>query len=81
VTARALAVLHAAIYDAWAAYDLTAFTGRGNFEMTVTIPAGKSRQYGGIHFEDGDNHAREAGAAVGKQAWAKALTYFNGTAP
>jgi hypothetical protein len=88
---------------------LTAFTGRGNFEMTVTIPAGssrvepgavpakpitlkwtnfryaaeqagKSRQYGGIHFEDGDNHAREAGAKVGKQAWAKALTYFNGTA-
>jgi hypothetical protein len=42
--------------------------------------AGKSRQYGGIHFEDGDNHAREAGAAVGKQAWAKALAYFNGTA-
>jgi hypothetical protein len=42
--------------------------------------AGKSRQYGGIHFEDGDNHAREAGANVGKQAWAKALTYFNGTA-
>jgi hypothetical protein len=97
-----------------AAEVLTAFTGRGNFEMTVTIPAGssrveprtathpgvpakpitlkwtnfryaaeqagKSRQYGGIHFEDGDNHAREAGAAVGKQAWAKALTYFNGTA-
>jgi hypothetical protein len=97
-----------------AAEVLTAFTGRGNFEMTVTIPAGssrveprtathpgvpakpitlkwtnfryaaeqagKSRQYGGIHFEDGDNHAREAGAAVGKQAWAKALAYFNGTA-
>jgi hypothetical protein len=38
---------------------------------------GKSRQYGGIHVEDGDNHAREAGAKVGKQAWAKALTYFN----
>jgi hypothetical protein len=92
-----------------AAEILTAFTRRGNFEMTVTIPAGssrvepgavpakpitlkwtnfryaaeqagKSRQYGGIHFEDGDNHAREAGAAVGKQAWANALTYFNGTA-
>ena len=29
---------------------------------------------------DGDNHAREAGANVGKQAWAKALNYFNGTA-
>jgi hypothetical protein len=97
-----------------AADVLTAFTGRGNFEMTVTIAAGGSRteprtatqpgvpakpitlkwtnfryaaeqaglsrQYGGIHFEDGDNHAREAGANVGKQAWAKALTYFNGTA-
>ena len=92
-----------------AAEVLTAFCGRGNFEMTVTIAAGssrvepgavpakpitlkwtnfryaaeqagKSRQYGGIHFEDGDNHAREAGAKVGKQAWAKALTYFNGTA-
>jgi hypothetical protein len=97
-----------------AAEVLNAFCGRGNFEMTVTIPAGssrveprtathpgvpakpitlkwtnfryaaeqagKSRQYGGIHFEDGDNHAREAGAAVGKQAWAKALSYFNGTA-
>jgi hypothetical protein len=92
-----------------AAEVLGAFCGRGNFEMTVTIPAGssrvepgavpakpitlkwtnfryaaeqagKSRQYGGIHFEDGDNHAREAGAKVGKQAWAKALTYFNGTA-
>jgi hypothetical protein len=92
-----------------AAEVLTAFCGRGNFEMTVTIAAGssrvepgvvpakaitlkwtsfryaaeqagKSRQYGGIHFEDGDNHAREAGADVGKQAWAKALTYFSGTA-
>jgi hypothetical protein len=97
-----------------AAEVLTAFTGRGNFEMTVTIPAGsskveprtatqpgvpakpitlkwtnfryaaeqagQSREYGGIHFEDGDNDAREAGAKVGKQAWAKALTYFNGTA-
>jgi hypothetical protein len=97
-----------------AAEVLNAFCGRGNFELTVTIPAGssrveprtathpgvpakpitlkwtnfryaaeqagKSRQYGGIHFEDGDNHAREAGAAVGKQAWAKALSYFNGTA-
>ena len=87
---------------------LTAFTGRGNFEMTVTLPAGSSRtepravpakaitlkwtnfqyaaeqaglsrQYGGIHFEDGDVHAREAGAAVGKTTWAKALTYFNGS--
>jgi hypothetical protein len=92
-----------------AAEVLTAFTGRGNFELKVTIPAGSSlvepgavpakpitlswtnfryaaeqaglsRQYGGVHFEHGDKDARETGASVGKNAWAKALTYFNGTA-
>ena len=34
----------------------------------------------GSHFEHGDKDARAAGASVGKNAWAKALTYFNGTA-
>jgi hypothetical protein len=97
-----------------AAEVLTAFTGRGNFELKVTIPAGSSkveprtdthsgvpakpitlswtnfryaaeqaglsRQYGGIHFEHDDKDARAAGSSVGKNAWAKALTYFNGTA-
>jgi hypothetical protein len=97
-----------------AAEVLTAFTGRGNFELKWTIKAGSSkvepktatqpgvpakditlswtnfryaaeqaglsRQYGGIHFEHGDKDARAAGAKVGKNAWAKALTYFNGTA-
>ena len=97
-----------------AAEVLTGFTGRGNFELKVTIPAGSSkvepktatqpgvpakpitlswtnfryaaeqaglsRQYGGVHFEHGDKDAREAGSRVGKNAWAKALTYFNGTA-
>jgi Domain of unknown function (DUF6851)/VCPO second helical-bundle domain len=97
-----------------AAEVLTGFTGRGNFELTVTIAAGSSRveprtdthpgvpakpitlkwtnfryaaeqaglsrQYGGVHFEHGDKDAREAGSKVGKNAWAKALTYFNGTA-
>jgi Vanadium chloroperoxidase N-terminal domain len=97
-----------------AAEVLTGFTGRGNFELRVTIPAGSSkveprtetypgvpakpitlswtnfryaaeqaglsRQYGGVHFEHGDKDAREAGSRVGKNAWAKALTYFNGTA-
>jgi hypothetical protein len=97
-----------------AAEVLTGFTGRGNFELAVTIAAGSSkveprtatqpgvpakpitlkwtnfryaaeqaglsRQYGGIHFEHGDNDAREAGSKVGKNAWAKALAYFNGTA-
>src|SRR4029453_6050429 len=97
-----------------AAEVLTGFTGRGNFELKVTIPAGSSKveprtatqpgvpaqpitlswtnfryaanqaglsaQYGGIPFEHGDKDARAAGAKVGDNAWAKALTYFNGTA-
>ena len=37
-------------------------------------------QYGGLHFEHGDKDARAVGANVGKNAWAKAVTYFNGTA-
>jgi hypothetical protein len=42
--------------------------------------AGMSRRYGGIHFEQGDLNGRTLGAQVGSQAWAKAQTYFNGTA-
>jgi hypothetical protein len=37
-------------------------------------------EFGGIHFEHGDKDARAAGTSVGDNAWAKALTYFNGTA-
>jgi hypothetical protein len=42
--------------------------------------AGLSRLYGGIHFTDDNETAQEVGALIGEQAWAKALTYFNGTA-
>ncbi len=42
--------------------------------------AGISRRYGGIHFEYGDLAGRVVGRLVGAQAWAKALTHFNGTA-
>jgi hypothetical protein len=42
--------------------------------------AGISREYGGIHFDDGDFEARQAGQDVGLQAWSKARTYFNGKA-
>ena len=42
--------------------------------------AGISREYGGIHFNDGDFEARQAGEDVGLQVWAKAKTYFNGKA-
>jgi hypothetical protein len=42
--------------------------------------AGWSRRYGGIHFEDGDLKGRTLGHQIGKAVWAKALTFFNGTA-
>jgi len=42
--------------------------------------AGMSRRYGGIHFKEGDLQSRAMGKLIGAQAWAKAQTYFNGTA-
>jgi hypothetical protein len=42
--------------------------------------AGMSRRYGGIHFEQGDLDARRTGRVAARMAWAKALTYFDGTA-
>src|SRR5262249_47697802 len=42
--------------------------------------AGLSRLYGGIHFEDDNTAGQHVGYLIGVQAWAKALTYFNGTA-
>src|SRR2546422_706655 len=42
--------------------------------------AGISRRYGGIHFVQADLRGRRGGRLVGAQVWAKALTYFNGTA-
>jgi hypothetical protein len=42
--------------------------------------AGLSRQYGGIHFNQGDLAGRTLGAQVGAAAWAKAQAYINGTA-
>jgi len=42
--------------------------------------AGISRRYGGIHFVQGDLRGRRGGRLVGAQVWAKALTYFYGTA-
>ena len=43
--------------------------------------AGMSRRYGGIHFKEGDLQSRAMGRLVGAQAWAKAQTYFGGSAP
>jgi hypothetical protein len=39
--------------------------------------AGRSRRFGGIHFEQGDLDGRATGRLVAQQAWAKALSYFN----
>jgi hypothetical protein len=43
--------------------------------------AGLSRLYGGIHFFDDNTLGQTLGALIGRQAWDKAQTYFNGTAP
>ena len=42
--------------------------------------AGLSRLYGGIHVRSDDLQGRLLGALVGNHAWAKALTYFDGSA-
>jgi hypothetical protein len=42
--------------------------------------ASLSRRYGGIHFESGDLQARSLGRKIGQAVWAKAQTYFDGTA-
>jgi hypothetical protein len=39
--------------------------------------AGVSRRYGGIHFQDGDLRARQAGADVGAQAYDMAGLFWN----
>ncbi len=42
--------------------------------------AGVSRRYGGIHFVNGDLDSRVIGKQIGKQAWNKSVSHFNGTA-
>jgi VCPO second helical-bundle domain len=43
--------------------------------------AGLSRLYGGIHFFDDNTLGQTLGALIGQQAYDRAQTYFNGTAP
>jgi len=42
--------------------------------------AGVSRRFGGIHFVNGDLDSRLIGKQIGKQAWLKAVSHFNGNA-
>ena len=57
-------------------------------DLTLTWPtftaaaeeAGVSRIYGGIHFDDGNVAGLELGRKVGEQAYAKAASYWLGTA-
>ncbi|HJW13108.1 MAG TPA: vanadium-dependent haloperoxidase [Thermoanaerobaculia bacterium] len=69
-------------------------TSRGEFglvpaaDVTLAFPtfsdaanaAGMSRRYGGIHFAQGDLTGRSLGRVIGAAVWAKAKTYFDGTA-
>ena len=49
--------------------------------MTAAVgEAGLSRELGGIHFRDADQHGLNLGRAVGTNAWNKAQTYFLGIA-
>jgi len=41
--------------------------------------AGRSRIYGGIHFQDGDHRGRTMGSQIGPQAYHLAESYWNGT--
>jgi uncharacterized protein DUF6851/vanadium-dependent haloperoxidase-like protein len=43
--------------------------------------AGLSRRYGGIHFLQGDLDARATGRVAARRCWAKAQSFFGGTAP
>ncbi|HWC65721.1 MAG TPA: hypothetical protein VG777_06540, partial [Thermoanaerobaculia bacterium] len=57
-------------------------------DVTLTFPtfsaaadaAGMSRRWGGIHFRDGDLTGRATGRTIGAMVWAKAQTYFDGSA-
>ena len=57
-------------------------------DLTLSYPtfsdaanaAGMSRRWGGIHFAQGDLQGRAAGRVVGALVWARAKTYFDGTA-
>lgn len=42
--------------------------------------AGLSREFGGIHFREGDLHGRDLGLKIGRTVFAKAQRYFDGTA-
>ena len=56
--------------------------------VTLTFPtltnaadqAGLSRRYGGIHFQTADMQARQVGLMIGGQAFAKAQTFWQGSA-
>jgi hypothetical protein len=42
--------------------------------------AGMSRRYGGLHFRRADLAGRELGKMVAAKVWARAQSYFDGTA-
>ena len=57
-----------------------AITNTAMYDAWAADEAGMSRRYGGIHFREGDLQSRAMGRLVGAQAWAKARSYFDGSA-
>jgi hypothetical protein len=53
-------------------------SGHSTFSAAAADQAGISREYGGIHFNDGDFEARQAD--VDLLVWSKAKSHFNGKA-
>ncbi|MEO0485521.1 MAG: Ig-like domain-containing protein, partial [Pseudomonadota bacterium] len=57
-------------------YDGDPITLSWNTLWDAAAEAGSSRLYGGIHIQDGDLRAREAGAAVAEDVWAYTSALF-----
>jgi hypothetical protein len=53
---------------------------RWNTLTEAANEAGLSRRFGGIHFQDGDLRARQAGRAIGGKAFSRASALWNGGA-
>lgn len=80
--ARALAILHTCMYDAWAAYDGHALGTQLRDALRRPPAEWTSRRYGGIHFERADMGGRLLGKLVAARVWTKAHCYWDaGTLP
>ncbi|MDQ6764221.1 MAG: hypothetical protein M3015_16560 [Bacteroidota bacterium] len=61
--------------------DVTGIVLSWNTFREAALDAGESRLYGGIHFYEGNVAGLDLGRKVGEQAFNKAKSYWEGTAP